>query len=70
LSRFTGDDGFTKEPIAEQKKSVWTMIALTALDQLRQKQAWALSQIVSSGVSIGSDGIGGGAQTGIFKRLG
>ena len=29
-----------------QKKDVWNMIALTKEDQLRQRMAWALSQIV------------------------
>lgn len=29
-----------------QKKSVWTMIATYSNDQLRQKMAWALSQIL------------------------
>ena len=31
---------------ASQKKSVWTMIAMNSNDQLRQKVAWALSQIL------------------------
>lgn len=31
---------------ADQKKSAWTMIALSANDQLRQRVAWALSQIL------------------------
>lgn len=29
-----------------QKKNVWTMIALESSDQLRQRVAWALSQIL------------------------
>jgi hypothetical protein len=31
---------------ADQKKSAWTMIALSANDHLRQRVAWALSQIL------------------------
>ena len=31
---------------AKQRKSVWTMIALNSEDQLRQRVAWALSQIL------------------------
>ena len=31
---------------ASQKKSVWTMIAMNSIDQLRQRVAWALSQIL------------------------
>lgn len=35
-----------EEDYAIQKKNVWSMIALTSQDQLRQKMAWALSQIL------------------------
>ena len=31
----------------QQKTKVWTMIALNSADQLRQRMAWALSQIVT-----------------------
>ena len=31
---------------ADQKKSVWMMTALESEDQLRQRVAWALSQIL------------------------
>ena len=37
----TTDDNFTK-----QKRIVWTQIAVAAKDQLRQRVAWALSQIL------------------------
>ena len=32
---------------ANQKKNVWSMIALGSPDQLRQRVAWALSQILA-----------------------
>lgn len=34
------------EDAYKQKKDVWNMIALTEADQLRQRMAWALSQII------------------------
>lgn len=33
--------------VQSQRETIMTMIALSAADQLRQKQAWALSQIVT-----------------------
>jgi hypothetical protein len=33
--------------IAQQKSIVWTHIALTSQDQLRQRMAWAISQIIA-----------------------
>jgi hypothetical protein len=33
-------------PLGAQKKNVWTQIALEANDQLRQRVAWALAQIL------------------------
>ena len=32
--------------LGQQKRNVWSMVALTATDQLRQRVAWALSQIL------------------------
>ncbi len=34
------------EEMQRQKKNVWNMIALSSEDQLRQRVAWALSQIL------------------------
>jgi uncharacterized protein (DUF1800 family) len=41
-------DGTAKsqEYLSLQKSNVWNMIALSAQDQLRQRMAWALSQIL------------------------
>ena len=41
-----GGDQKDELDIERQKKNVWSMIALSASDQLRQKTAWALSQIL------------------------
>jgi len=41
-----GNDDNTRR-LAQQKGQVWTMIALMAKDELRQKMAWALSQILA-----------------------
>jgi hypothetical protein len=46
----TNDDDFTK-----QKRIVWTQIAFAAKDQLRQRVAWALSQILVVTPSAVSD---------------
>lgn len=42
ISSFTTDSG----DFIKQKRIIWTHIALTADDQLRQRVAWALSQIL------------------------
>jgi hypothetical protein len=46
----TGDDDFAK-----QKRIVWTQIAVAASDQLRQRVAWALAQILVVTPSAVSD---------------
>ena len=41
-----------------QKEIIWTTIALTATDQLRQRIAWALAQVVvvtSNGLLLSAD---------------
>lgn len=40
VSRGIGYDALTDSEFANQKKTVWTMIALNAKDQLRQRMAW------------------------------
>ena len=37
---------FINKDWISQKKDVWSMIALESSDQLRQRMAWALSQIL------------------------
>jgi len=38
--------GLTQEKLAQQRKTVWAMVVTTAKDQLRQRVAWALSQLL------------------------
>ena len=43
---FVYPHSFNFETPPKQKKDVWNMIALNEEDQLRQRMAWALSQIL------------------------
>ena len=36
----------SKKDLERQKSNVWSMVALESSDQLRQRTAWALSQIL------------------------
>ncbi len=46
----TGYRSFSIWEYAAQRHTTWTDIALRAPDQLRQKMAWSLSQIVAVGL--------------------
>jgi len=43
---FADQSGKDETALENQKKNTWNMIALSAADQLRQRMAWALSQIL------------------------
>ena len=43
---FLRDKGSIQNDPANQKRNAWATIALTSGDQLRQRMAWALSQIL------------------------
>ena len=43
---FSFEIGDIRTPTPNQKRNAWAMIALDSDDQLRQRMAWALSQIV------------------------
>jgi uncharacterized protein (DUF1501 family)/uncharacterized protein (DUF1800 family) len=46
ITRGSSLDSMTDYEFSQQRKKVWTMIALQASDQLRQRVAWALSQLL------------------------
>jgi hypothetical protein len=50
LPQGTGYRSFTIWEYSAQRHTAWTHIALHAADQLRQKMAWSLSQIVAVGL--------------------
>jgi hypothetical protein len=48
--RFRGLSNFLTKSVEDhktQKSNVWSMVALESSDQLRQRMAWALSQILA-----------------------
>jgi cullin-associated NEDD8-dissociated protein 1 len=53
------DHPYEETPGTSSKSQVWTTLAINAQDQLRQRVAWALSQIFA----VGSDGFGGSMMT-------
>ena len=46
VTRKQSEDTTSRKEFISQRGTVWTTIALTAKDQLRQRMAWALSQIL------------------------
>jgi len=54
LASYLGDTRSNSE-FRQQRATVWTMIALNSKDQLRQRTAWALAQLLA----ISPDAIGG-----------
>jgi cullin-associated NEDD8-dissociated protein 1 len=53
------DKPYEEKPGTSSKAQVWTMLAINAQDQLRQRTAWALSQIFA----VGSEGYGNSHMT-------